>query len=88
MKKIFVKFIIITLFLTFNALSENIKKIEINGNKRISDQTIKVLGDIKDKIDFSDSKINELLKKLYDSNFVKDIKISVDNGILKININV
>ncbi len=86
MKKIFVKFIIITLFLTFNALSENIKKIEINGNKRISDQTIKVLGDIKDKIDFSDSKINELLKKLYDSNFFEDIKISFKNGELKIDV--
>ena len=42
----FFKFIIILVFLSTSVFSEEITNIEITGNKRISKQTILVLGDI------------------------------------------
>ena len=45
--------------------AEIIKKIEISGNKRVSDETIKVYGDIKLKSDYSSNDIDEILEKLY-----------------------
>ena len=66
--------------------AEVIKKIEISGNKRISNQTVLVLGDISLNDDFNNSKLNTSLKKLYDSNFFNDIKINLNNGILKIDL--
>ena len=41
---------------------ENIKKIEINGNERVSDQTIKIYGDIKINEDVNEQKLNQILK--------------------------
>ena len=44
-----IKFIYIILFLTLfnNSFAEIVNKIEINGNKRVSSETIKVYGQIK-----------------------------------------
>ncbi len=78
------KFIIITYLLLFtNILSaEIIKKIEITGNERVSDETVKVYGDISINQDVDNFKINEIIKNLYSTNFFEDIKISVSNGTL------
>ena len=73
----------ITLFLFFNTLSaEIIKKIEITGNERVSDETIKVYGDISINQDIDNIKINEIIKNLYSTNFFEDINISVSNETL------
>jgi len=40
------KFISIILILSSTALADKIEKITISGNKRISEESIKVLGDI------------------------------------------
>ena len=70
----------ITLFLFFNTFSaEIIKKIEITGNERVSDETIKVYGDISINQDIDNIKINEIIKNLYSTNFFEDINISVSN---------
>ncbi len=80
MKKLF---IIISLFLFSNTLSaEIIKKIEISGNERVSDETIKVYGDISINQNIDNIKINEIIKNLYSTNFFEDINISVSNETL------
>ncbi len=78
------KFLIITYLLLFtNVLSaEIIKKIEITGNERVSDETVKVYGDISINQDVDNLKINEIIKNLYSTNFFEDIKVSVSNGTL------
>ena len=56
--------IFITLFFlgsTF-ANAEVVNKVVIKGNKRVSDETIKVYGEIKTNKDYSESDINEVLK--------------------------
>ena len=74
-------------FLSFkNSYAEIVKKVEINGNQRISNETIIVLGNISLNKNFDDSKLNNSLKSLYDTNFFSSISMSVENGILTINL--
>ena len=82
MKKIL---IIIYLLLFTNTLSaEIIKKIEIEGNERVSEETIKVYGGISINQEIDNLKINEIIKNLYSTNFFEDIKVSVTNKTLLI----
>ena len=83
---IFTTFILLFL-LSFSFLKADIiKEITISGNKRVSDETIKIYGDIKLNEDFSEKDINNTLKSLYDTNFFENIEIKFENNILKINL--
>jgi outer membrane protein insertion porin family len=68
------------------ALSEIVKKIEISGNKRISNETIKMFSETQINDDINNLKINDILKKIYETNFFKDVKINLENNILKIKV--
>ena len=72
MKIIF--FIIFFLFIT-NSFAKNINTIEVNGNDRISKETIIVFGKINKESNIDSSEINKIIKNLYKTNFFKDIKI-------------
>ena len=79
------KFIFVTVFLLFsnNLFAEIVNKIEINGNKRISPETIKVYGQIKSlNSNFTDGDINNILTNLYETNFFKDISIEIKDNTL------
>ena len=68
------------------AFADTLEKIEISGNKRIPDNTIKMFSNVSigDKIEKIDA--NSVLKKLYDTNFFKDVVINLNENILKINV--
>ena len=80
--------IYLILFCSFflNLSAEVIQKLEIKGNNRISDETIKVYGEITIDKNYSNNDVNEILKNLYNTNFFEDIKISLNNGILLITV--
>ena len=78
--------ILIFLFLTSNLFSEITQKIVVVGNDRISEETIKVYGEISLNKDYTDIDINNILKNLYETDFFEDVKISLKNGIMKINV--
>ena len=85
------KILIITLILNFffsilNA--EIIKKIEINGNKRISDETIKVYGEFRDSLgqDLSKSDLDRILKNLYLTDFFENVSIEIINNTLTVDL--
>ena len=84
MFKLILKFLIITYFLTFESLSEVVKKIEISGNERITDETIKIFNPVSINDDINAEKINLILKELYETNYFEDVKISFNQNILKI----
>ena len=86
MTKFLIKFFIITILLLSNSYSEIIKKIEISGNKRISNETIQVLGSITINKNFEDEDLNKVLRELYNTNFFSDVKISLIDGLLKIDL--
>ena len=72
------------LFVNGNSFSEVVKKLEIKGNLRISQETIIVFGDISLGKDYSISDVNSLIKKLYDTLFFSDISVSIKNNTLNI----
>ena len=84
MRLIFIIFIY--LFFQTQAISKNIDNLEVNGNKRISKETIIVIGDIDIDKDIDNNEINNTLKKLYESNFFSDIEIFISEKTLVINV--
>ena len=83
----FYLFIVLIFFLTIKiSYSEIINKIEIIGNERISDQTILMFSKIKIGNNLEKDEINNVLKFLYDTNFFKDIEVSLKNNQLLINV--
>ena len=72
------------LFVNGNSFSEVVKKVEIKGNVRISQETIIVFGDISVGKDYNISDVNSLIKKLYDTSFFSDISVSIKNNTLNI----
>ena len=81
--------ILISIFLvTSFSTAEIVNQIEINGNKRVSDETIKVYGDIKQVgSDFTPTDLDKILKNLYSTNFFEDVNIEINNNKLTINLN-
>ena len=71
---------------TSNVFSDIINNIEVEGNKRISKNTIMVLANLKVGSSLDEPAINQILKDLYATNFFKDIKIDFSDGKIKLNI--
>jgi outer membrane protein assembly factor BamA len=68
------KLLIFFFYFTFNVNAEIINNIEISGNKRISKETILVLGDISPNKNLNKDDLNNSFKNLYETNFFQDIK--------------
>jgi outer membrane protein insertion porin family len=85
LKVILLSFIINLIFLSFS-FSEIVKKIQITGNKRISDETILMFSKINEGQDFNKSMLNKLLKNLYDSNFFSNVSVKFENDIILIDV--
>ncbi|WP_440634083.1 outer membrane protein assembly factor BamA [Candidatus Pelagibacter sp. HIMB1485] len=72
---------------SFNlANSEIIKEIRVVGNDRISDQTIISFSNVLINESIDQENMNRMLKDLYDTNFFKNISISIDNNVLTIKV--
>ena len=86
MFRFFIQLIILFIFLTFSSYSKNYEKIIINGNERISNETILVFSEIQDNKSLDENSINEILKKLYKSGFFKDVTVKIENNNLTIDV--
>ncbi len=85
--KIIYYFLFLILFsFNLNLKAEILDKIIINGNKRVSDETIIIYGKIKIKDDINEQKINEIISNLNSTNFFEDIDVELKNNILTINL--
>ena len=77
--------IILAIFLLITSVNaETLKKIEIDGNKRISDESIIIFSDLKTNQEISKSDLDTAIKNLYKTNFFENISLSFENQILKI----
>jgi outer membrane protein insertion porin family len=83
--KILLNIIFLILFCS-NLNAEIVKNVKVDGNKRISVETIIVLGQISVNEDYDDNKLNNVLKDLYNSNFFSNIDVNILNGTLAINV--
>ena len=86
MFKLFFYLIILSIFLTFSSYSKNYEKIIINGNERISNETILVFSEISEDKSLNENSINDILKKLYKSGYFKDVSVKIENNNLTINV--
>ena len=86
-----IKFIfkIITLYicLTLASNSKDFNKVIINGNERISNETILVFSDIPKNKNLNENSINLILKKLYETGFFEDVVVKLEDNNLIINVN-
>jgi outer membrane protein insertion porin family len=86
MFKFFLHLTILSFFLTFSSYAKNYEKIIINGNERISGETILVFSEISEDQSLNENSINNILKKLYKSGYFKDVSVKIENNNLIINV--
>ncbi len=73
-------------FKTLIVFGEVVNDFKIEGNNRVSENTIIVFSDLKKGKDVSSSDLNESLKKLYDTNFFENVSISISNNLVTIKV--
>ena len=79
--------IIILVILVFNfgsLQSATINSLNVQGNSKLSKETIKLYGEIEFGKNYEEKDINEIIQNLYNSNFFEDIKVSVEGDVLNI----
>jgi len=79
------KFVILFFLILTNITFAEIKKINIVGNTRVNTTTIETLVDKKTS-NIDSIYINNLTKKIYDTDFFADVKISFNQDVLTINV--
>ena len=84
-KLIFKLFIVFCVF-TLPLESKNFNNILINGNDRISDDTIKVFSEIPKDKSLNETSLNLILKNLFNTGFFKDVSVIIKNNDLIINV--
>ena len=78
--------ILLILSITKLAFSDEIKTFEVIGNDRLAKETIILFSELNVNDSINSNDLNNAFKKLYTTDYFKDIKISFDNGNLKINV--
>jgi outer membrane protein insertion porin family len=86
MFKFFLKLFTVFLFLTLSSESKNFDNILINGNDRISNETILIFTEISEELSFDEKSINTILKKLFETGFFKDVSVKFENKKLIIDV--
>ena len=79
-------FILISFLFISQVNAEMINKLIIEGNKRVSDETIKVYGDITINRDISEANLNTIINNLYSTNFFKDVSAKISSNTLFIKV--
>ena len=85
----FIKFFLtnfIIFYLTSISYGEIINSIKVKGNKRLSPQTITIFADVVIGDDYNQDELNDVLKRLYQTDFLKTIDLEIINNILEINV--
>ena len=78
-------FVIFFYFILISPLkTEIIKEINIEGNQRISPETIKMFTGVSVNDNLSDNDLNQILKKLYDTTFFDLVSVKFVNNKLEI----
>ena len=77
----FTIYFFISLLFAFKAFSENLSKVKIEGNKRISDETIKVYGDIVIGKNYTEEDLNISLRKLYETESFETIELNLKKSL-------
>ena len=89
-KKKFIKenfyILCITNFFNWKFFSETIKKFNINGNERVSDETVIMFTKLNVGDNINQNILNNTIKELYKTNYFKNIFLTNENGIIVIDL--
>ena len=83
------KILLLTIIIIFKGstvFAEIVKDFKIEGNNRVSENTIINFSELKKGKDISSSDLNDSLKKLYDTNFFENVSISISNNLVTIKV--
>ena len=83
-KKINILVISFLILLNDVVSAEIVKEINVEGNQRISNETIKMFADVSINDDLTEKDLNEILKRLYNTNFFDLVSVKISNKILSI----
>jgi outer membrane protein insertion porin family len=88
MKILSIIFKLFTFYIIFitPVYSEIINKIIINGNERISNETIKMFSKVSLNEEILDENLNLIIKNLYNTKYFEDVRISFNNNTLTIHV--
>ena len=86
MIRIIFNIVLFLIIFSVHSFAEIIKDISIKGNKRISKETIVVLGQIEFNQNYESNDLNKILKNLYDSKFFKNITLNLKNKTLYLDV--
>ena len=83
-----IRILLILCLLAISSLTkaEVINNLVINGNKRVSDETIKIYGEIELNKDIEESDINKIIKNLYSTIFFNDVSIKINKNTLVVSV--
>ena len=83
----------ISIILAFNLLfsitstyAEIYEEIKVDGSKRLSVETVIMFSGLELGIELNENDLNSSVKKLFETNYFKDIKIATEDKIIKISI--
>ena len=82
--KYFLKVLFFLLVFNLKASSDIIEKINIEGNQRISSNTIILFTEVNIGQEITDNDLNPILNNLYNTSYFNDVRISLNNNILNI----
>ncbi len=78
-------FLFLVIFIS-PSFSKNYNEIVITGNKRISNETIKVFSSIQENENLDENSLNLILKNLYETGFFSDVSVNIVNDKLIIKV--
>ncbi len=84
--KNFFKIIVFLLFINLHVKAETVNNVKINGNSRVSDETIKIYGEIKLNENYDQKKLNSILRNLFGTKFFEDVNLRILNNTLIVDV--
>ena len=85
-KNILVLIFPVFLLLINNSFAEKISDFEIKGNKRVNVETIKIFSEVSLGEDLDSNDLNNVLKRLYKTNFFQTVEVKIENSVLIIKV--
>ena len=82
--KFYINIIFFILLFNFQASSEVIEKFKINGNQRISDNTVILFSKVNIGQDIKNDDLNLILRDLYNTKYFENVSLLIKNNVLNI----
>jgi len=83
-KKLFIVLLVFFVLLSTKSISEIVNKITVEGNQKVSAETIVIFGDVTLGKDYTQQELNLLIKKLFETTYFNNISVELENNELKI----